>query len=244
MSNQLEKLAPTTKELDAYSTAALLALEARTKRGHNTPYDWFLCDYIGEPLPNDPRFRPISRQAPSGQVVQYNNPFTIERSFSRAGTMLNVRHAQGVLSPEDRLAEYFVASVDLRTGETTEWRLEDIRRRGRLGCEVISMDLSDHADVALVSHTTEALEKDPLAAVLAQRRQTSGKICARLVLDAIYGSVFTPVAGPDEPLVGAAVLVQEVNELTVRYDLDLAALGQRSGESWADVIPIDVNLAA
>jgi hypothetical protein len=238
MSRTVEQLPLTVAELRAYSPAARRVLQMRRTAGNNTPYDRFLCDYIGDPAPGSPHFRSIARTALSGATLFYNNPLNMHRSFSTDGTLLNVRWAQGEIAPGDHLKSAFVATADLRTGITTEWTVTDIERPGYNNARILTLE--PPADLRLVVDGEPGYQEDPLAASLAEC-QTRAR--ARLVLD-VYGTHFTPIVGPTEELHEIHLLVNEVNTLTWRDGIeDLEARRAAASEHLAPVIPLLLRAA-
>lgn len=239
MNSSPEHTPLSAKQLDGYSSAALLALKSRLHYGNATTYDYFLCNYIGDPQYGSPHFRPLSRNV-GGTVWHYNNPLNMCRSYSPEGTMVNIRWAQCITSPHQRIESMFVATADLRTDTTTEWRVTGVKHTGYHGRQLVTLEAGDYDHVSLAS--VPEPEADPLARVLA-RRQHLHTVMAQLVLSP-DGNIFVPHIGPDEPLDQATVLVREVNELTAQYNLDLEARRWEAGQQLAKVIPLHSPHAA
>jgi len=237
MSNHIESLPPNSSELDEYPTAALLAVRARLDNGHATTYDRFLCDYVGEPRYGSPHFRPIAQTALSGMVYHYNNPLNRHSSYTREGTMLEIRGVQGRLNPGDESSAVFVATADLRTETMTEWRVTSINRVGYEGQE-LSLETGEPELFAVDAAEGQAGYPDlhALDQLLARRQHTFANT-ARLVLSPGARNLFIPPVGADEVLDTAVRLVSDVNYLTERLQIDLTSRRQAAAQQLATILP-------
>lgn len=193
-------------KLDAYSTAALLALRSRFRSGDDTTFDHFLFDHVGDPLtPDAPH---LEWTGPAGEKYTYNSPHTITHGFTPEGTMITIRHLDDT-TPDSPAPRYFVATADLRTDATTEWHVTGLMRTVNGGIERRVITLSERADMAAVQEP----DSDDLLDVVLEGRLRVRQPVGRLVIDAGMGIIFTPPGGAAEAVHPITDLINEVHAL-------------------------------
>lgn len=210
----IESSLSTPEPFAGYTDAVRYVMGARQEYGNNTAYDRFLCDYIGDPRAR--KFRPIHQQGPqTGHTYGYNNLLTMHNSFTAEGTMLNIRHVDSALLPGDEKMEYFVATVDLRTGVATEWQIAKIKKHDGTG------------DVKLALSAQGPTE------------ESAQPVGALLELNSRYGLTFVDCSSGrgEESLEDITKLVTTVNYLTEQHRI---VLDRRDvGSHIAEVIALD-----
>jgi hypothetical protein len=207
-----------------------LAFDARRDLGYGSPYDEFIYKYVGHPVLPD--FPPISRTAPSGVTYNYNNPTDgqVRRNYTEQGNIVNIRYAQGVVGQGDEQYNYFVASLDLHTGQIVEWEVVGVERSGLFpGQQSVIINL---ADPSSAGRPAVAHQADPVKAEIARRQQARSCPSAQVILG-MGSCTFQMNSGPAEHLRAIAELAKEVDELTGEYGLTVADLeARRQRAAW------------
>lgn len=208
------------ERIQACSDASLLVVDARIENGDDTPYAHFLCERWGDPRPGHPAVPHVYRWTPSGSLFSYNNPVNMLKSYSRQGTMLNVRWAEGFdgEKPEDLPAALFVSSLDLRTGKAMDWQVKSWQR-GR-GTDAQTVWLERYLPPEQLPGEPQDVGLNPVRAELTRRFQRRGSSAAVLTLSS-QGNTFAWPSGEPEVLDQGHLLVDEVNWLTGECGLEL-----------------------
>jgi hypothetical protein len=228
------------QELAEFSLAALWAVQARQAHGNKSVYDTFLWDYVGDPQPYSTQIPGITRIDARGRVHSYNDPHERFVGFSPTGHMVTVRRSQVHEDADPAASMMFIASADLRPDTPpekaiTEWHIRKLDHNKALGRMGVGLGFEEPQLVAVGPRLRDT--RRPFAATLSGRLGM-GAVWrqAYLTLDPNAGHLWRPHQEVEVRLDPLKTLVDEVNELTERYGIELDPA--KRDEHLAEIIPI------